>query len=115
LLGSKNCSNPERLSRWNAVTGRHLSGWYGLVRRVLLGRVRLALTYRKIKISCLKSRATRKGSESGCEIPRPDFGNIRAVTNVGLVLVLMSCCFLRQARADTIAAGVNRHQNDTRT
>src|SRR5450631_809017 len=69
-------------------------------------------TYRKIKISCLKSRATLKGSEGGCEIPRPDFGNVRAVTNVGLVLVLMSCCFLRQARADTIGAGVNRHQND---
>jgi hypothetical protein len=34
------------------------------------------------------------------------------VTSVGLVLGLRSCCFLRQARAATIAAGVNRHQND---
>jgi CheY-like chemotaxis protein len=43
-LASKSRSNPEKLSRSNAVTGRHLSGWSGSVRRVLLARVRPALS-----------------------------------------------------------------------
>ena len=74
--------------------------------------VNLYLTYRKIKILCLKPCVFSRVSKTTASLPRPNYLALRAATNRWAQSSELIGSFLRQARGDAIAAGVIRHQSD---